>query len=414
MKSRFGPYTTVDVRDDGRARIRFEVPPARRPEGWPKTIPIFLPGMDGVDLNALTTAQEAELFRQAKGHYIDFCKAKASAEPAPAPAPQHKDMWAEVIAIRKDAEPWRRLAETSKATYLEIQRRLLNVCRDKGLSIESTRESEFERIFRDEFTSKVVRAGIYRELHTLVDYAIVEGLRPPHLLFRPSVALESAEIQLWEESDIHVLVTAALQADEPGLAKLILAQWEVGQRLTSARNFRYGHQYRDGMFVHRCRKTNREVRIPVLNVSARRILDRDYRYGEYMFPRAWDGRPFTEKQLSSRFHVIRTRTPGYQDSRLVMRCLRHTCVLQLARAGCTIPEIGSVTGHALISIYGILSHYLSRDDRLAYVAMSKREKLRLDGIEGEVILEPERRVFLGPVDPAAKPLTPQELVLYGL
>lgn len=51
--------------------------------------------------------------------------------------------------------------------------------------------------------------------------------------------------------------------------------------------------------------------------------------------------------------------------------LRDTAVTWYARAECTLPEIASITGHSLKSIYSILKHYLSLDEHLADNAVRK-------------------------------------------
>jgi hypothetical protein len=57
---------------------------------------------------------------------------------------------------------------------------------------------------------------------------------------------------------------------------------------------------------------------------------------------------------------------------LILRALRHSCVVQLARAGCEIPEIISVTGHSPGSAHSILQVYLPRDSTVARRAQEKR------------------------------------------
>lgn len=55
--------------------------------------------------------------------------------------------------------------------------------------------------------------------------------------------------------------------------------------------------------------------------------------------------------------------------------LRGTAVTRLALAGCTSPEIATVTGHSLKDVNAILdAHYLSRDSQLAESAIRKLEK----------------------------------------
>ena len=59
--------------------------------------------------------------------------------------------------------------------------------------------------------------------------------------------------------------------------------------------------------------------------------------------------------------------------------LRGTAVVNLARAGCTVPEIRSITGHTLRSVEAILeASYLGRDQVIAINAMAKLDAAQLD------------------------------------
>ena len=54
--------------------------------------------------------------------------------------------------------------------------------------------------------------------------------------------------------------------------------------------------------------------------------------------------------------------------------LRGTTVTKLALAGCTVPEIASITGHSMMQVKSILEkHYLARDPQLARGAIAKLE-----------------------------------------
>ena len=60
------------------------------------------------------------------------------------------------------------------------------------------------------------------------------------------------------------------------------------------------------------------------------------------------------------------RGPTFHD-------IRGTAVTRLALAGCTVPEIATITGHSLRDVEIILdAHYLSRDGGLAESAVAKR------------------------------------------
>jgi integrase len=53
--------------------------------------------------------------------------------------------------------------------------------------------------------------------------------------------------------------------------------------------------------------------------------------------------------------------------------LRGTAITMLGEAGCTVPEIASITGHSFKSVETILEKYLARTKALANSAMSKFE-----------------------------------------
>lgn len=51
--------------------------------------------------------------------------------------------------------------------------------------------------------------------------------------------------------------------------------------------------------------------------------------------------------------------------------LRDTAVTWLGRAGCTVPEIASITGHSYGSIHNVLKHYLALHPDMADAAIGK-------------------------------------------
>lgn len=81
--------------------------------------------------------------------------------------------------------------------------------------------------------------------------------------------------------------------------------------------------------------------------------------------RAWQKRYFAEQWDEA------SKAAGITD--LHFHDLRGTAVTMLAQAGCTVPEIASITGHSLKSVYSILEKYMSRTEALAKSAMTKFE-----------------------------------------
>lgn len=86
-----------------------------------------------------------------------------------------------------------------------------------------------------------------------------------------------------------------------------------------------------------------------------------------------NGLPYQGVTFAQHFQKVREQAaiacPSVAD--FTFPDLRDTAVTWYARAGCTVPEIASITGHSLASIYSILKHYLALDAELADNAVKK-------------------------------------------
>lgn len=403
-----GPYTTLRERKDGTVRVRFEVR-RNRPEGWTPSIPILIDGRDGIAPDQLNAARKAQVIARAEDLYRDLERLR-NEEAAKRPIielPQGKQTWRCLIELRRQHSRWLDLALASQRTYASTHKRILELFEhDEALLPAVVLDSQVDRIVRARVPSKTRRRAIMLELRTLLRKAMREGWRDKELEIEFYGKRDTPEMRPWTVDEFKCLATSAMTQGEPGVARLLFAQWEIGQRLQSVRLFRYGHQYEDGCFFYKCVKTKRTVRIQVVNPTARKILDQDYRHGDLMFPRGVDGAPFSGPGLSKTFAKIRKAVPGL-DQTLQLRQLRHTVILELALAGCTIPEIASITSHAMATVHEVLEFYLPRVSELAQNAMEKRERRRqlsVEGLRGELIVEGTRRIFLGDLPKAVVPL----------
>ena len=82
--------------------------------------------------------------------------------------------------------------------------------------------------------------------------------------------------------------------------------------------------------------------------------------------RAWTKRYFNEHWFEAE------KAAGITD--LHFHDLRGTAITMLAEAGCTVPEIASVTGHSFKHVTHILEVYLSRTRALADAAIVKLDR----------------------------------------
>jgi integrase len=82
------------------------------------------------------------------------------------------------------------------------------------------------------------------------------------------------------------------------------------------------------------------------------------------------GRAFQKRYLSDQWEAT-CSAAGIND--LHFHDLRGTTVTMLAEAGCTLPEIVTITGHSLRRAQDILDKYLARTSKLAESAIAKFE-----------------------------------------
>ena len=82
-------------------------------------------------------------------------------------------------------------------------------------------------------------------------------------------------------------------------------------------------------------------------------------------------RPWTSDGFRTEWDKVKRKA---SIAGLTFHDLRGTAATRLAKAGCTIPEIATITGHSLKEVEPILdAHYLNRDSSLGISAIRKLE-----------------------------------------
>ena len=149
---------------------------------------------------------------------------------------------------------------------------------------------------------------------------------------------------------------------------LLLALW-TGQRQGDL--LRLAWSAYDGSHIRlRQAKTGQRVLIPV-GAPLKAALDATSRRSTIILTNT-NHQPWT----ADGFHQAwRRACKASSVVGLTFHDLRGTAVTRLAIAGCTVPEIATITGHSLRSVHVILdTHYLSRDPALGENAIRKLEK----------------------------------------
>lgn len=226
---------------------------------------------------------------------------------------------------------------------------------------------EFLR-WRDKLAERSRRQADYTMavLALVLAWAYDRGASPANPLERPGKTYRADRAaNIWSDADLAAFRKAA----PPHLSlALELALW-TGQRQGDLLKLTWGSY--DGATIRlRQGKTGRRVTVPVAGPLREALDDAKSRRVGLTILTTTRGTPWT----SSGFRASWGKVPVALDG-LTFHDLRGTAVTRLARAGCTVPEIATITGHALKEVESILDrHYLSRDRGLAESAIAKLER----------------------------------------
>ncbi len=124
--------------------------------------------------------------------------------------------------------------------------------------------------------------------------------------------------------------------------------------------------YHEGKISLRQNKGAQRVIVPCTQALAR-MLDGMER-SALVILNTKTGRPWKARYFKGQWEEA-SKAAGITD--LHFHDLRGTAVTMLAEAGCSVPEIASITGHSLKSVHGIIERYLARTATLATAAMDK-------------------------------------------
>jgi len=368
--SRFGPYTQSRTRKDGSYVFFQHFHANLRPKGFPPGFKIYEQDEPGP-----LTAEERELIlERAMANYDEFCEARKLANPMtpPSEGPLPMNGWTPIVEQVKNSFWFDELSEHSKRLYARgYDRIVVDFDGKPELDPSVIKQSHIEQYLR--------RLGY--SSHTIITWGVIfnqllrvaadEGIRPNHRPIRMKVRrAPPGPIRIWEQRDVDVALKAFEDKGDMVTSELIQVAFATGQRLGDIRQLRYDKNYADGRLHFLTNKTARPILLTIPD-GLRQRLDARYRPGQLLFPSP-RGRAFTIGHLSEYFRESTKHLEGYDDAPLKLRTLRHSAILNFARAGCTIPMIASVTGHSLVTVHQILNHYLPRDPMLAAQAQALR------------------------------------------
>jgi integrase len=365
-----GRYVTVRPRADGTHRVFFQVPARLRPSDWPSLIPLPIQGRRRGDLS--DAAEVARIQQDARTLYDRLQLKRLGREPK-----EPERTLAALVRSWQASSAYKELRPRSVKHYSTYINHILTWAKvavpAQPDPTHLTRD-DVERFLALFDKQPATKKHTRKTLRLVMDQAIAKGWRADNPCDGIRLKkLEPAKVGVWEQADVDAYVAAADSRGYLSISLIVLLEWEIGQRLTDVRGYRPGSEYDQagGCFRFYQSKTESWVTIQV-SARLRELLNAAAEGELFLFRNERTGKAYTEERLSKTFAWVRNAAVEAGARSLLLRWLRHSCVVQLARSGCEVPEIAAVTGHSHASVARMLDVYLPRDSVVAQNAQRKR------------------------------------------
>ena len=172
--------------------------------------------------------------------------------------------------------------------------------------------------------------------------------------------------EYWTQEEVEVWIAHCAAEGRPSIALAVRIAYDLGQRQGDVLRFQRS-RYEEGEAIVQQGKTSAIVRIPALP-ELRAALDAAPKTSTYFVVSEETRRPYKQDNFK---HLCTKLIRGAGFTGKTFQDLRRSAVVRLAMAGCTIPEIASITGHSLARVEQILQTYLPRTTGLARQAIER-------------------------------------------
>jgi integrase len=271
-----------------------------------------------------------------------------------------------IMKFQASGEFEHKIKERTRRDYVKQIKRIERAFADfplKALDDKGARAVFLE--WRDELAQTSLRQAdyAYGTLARVLSWSLKRGLIETNPCAEGGKLYSGSRVdKVWSDDEVARFLAAA----PPVLRRPMLLAVNTGQRQGDLRKLAWSAY--DGRVIKiRQKKTGAYVAIPVSD-ELRRELDGAPRISPLMLTNT-DGKPWSESGFQSAWGKATARA-GIED--LTFHDLRGTAVVTLARAGCNVVEIYSITGHKPGDVQAILTaHYLPQDGEVAGNAIAK-------------------------------------------
>lgn len=346
----------------------FQVPKRLQPEGWPSGAMRLKDGQ-GAAIEELAEAIK-------RGHELNRMLDRARAQIAAGPI-QGTLPW--LISEYQHSDKYKKRAEQTRYQYDLIARMMIAWSKEKSHPQVGQMTVPSALKFLDQFADRPtyrMRAAAFGSV--LWNFGRRLGVVTANVWKDLDLEAPEPEVHIWTETEIAAVVAKADEMARASIGTAVLLASETGQRQGDVLDMRRGREW-DGTTLRRVQnKTKAYVTVPATKLLLDRLgkLPKD---NLLLVVSETTRKQWRQQTFSRTFREI-ADAAGFPQ--LEFRTLRATCVCRLASAGCSIPEIASITGHTLVSVHHILKHYWRPDSDQARNAISKVEAFRLNQQKG--------------------------------
>jgi integrase len=273
--------------------------------------------------------------------------------------------------FQESGEFLHRISERTRRDYVKQIKRVERAFADFPIKALADREARAVFLeWRDELAQTSLRQAdyAYGTLARVLSWALKRGMIDINPCAEGGKLYHGTRVErIWTDADVARFLDMA-----PALMRLpILLAINTGQRQGDLRRLPWSAY--DGTVIKiRQRKTGVPLPVPVSD-ELKAALDAASRVSPVMLVNS-DGKPWSESGFQSAWGKATARA-GIKG--LTFHDLRGTAVVMLARAGCNVVEIYSLTGHKPGDVQAILTaHYLPQDGEVARNAIAKLNAYR--------------------------------------
>jgi integrase len=271
----------------------------------------------------------------------------------------------------QDSGAFLSLAPRTRDDYKKLLRSIANVFGDFPLAALTDRKARGVFLeWRDGLAKRSRRQADYAwaVLARVLSWALDRGLVDANPCEKGGKLYHGSRgDRVWSEENEAAFMR---EASPPLRLALMLALW-TGQRQGDLLRLPWS-AYNGSVIRLKQGKTGARVTVPV-GAPLKAALDATRKRGPLILMNT-RGVPWTANGFSASWRKACTAA---RISGLTFHDLRGTAVLRLSLAGCTVPEIATITGHSLRDVQVILDqNYFHRDVALAQSAITKLETAR--------------------------------------